>query len=361
MIVTEMLPAERGDSILIEYGEGATVTNRVLIDGGPVNSGLYAGVRDRLLQVPVSPDQRRHFDLLVMTHVDSDHVEGVIRLLQDDELACVFDDVWFNGWKHIEPLEPGATVSVLGPTQGEFLGALLSKQGRPWNQYFKGGAIFTDGPKLPECKLRGGMILTLLSPTIEELKKLAREWDIAVKNAGFDPGDAEEALAQLSGKWWARPPVLGDEDRIRASADTSEANGSSIAFLAEFGGRSLLLTGDAHDDVMTAAIRKLRVQRELDKPLRLDAFKLSHHGSEHNTTSQLLAEIAADHYLVSTNGNRFDHPNALTIREAIDHHNGANTPILCFNYDQPQTTIWRNAQGIEVRYGDDATVCFDCT
>src|SRR5262245_29171361 len=237
MINVELLPAERGDCILIEYGEGSPPNNRVLIDGGPANNGLYAGVRDQLIDVPTSPDGRRHFDLLVVTHVDSDHIEGVIQLLQDEELACAFDDIWFNGWKHIEPLEPGATVSLLGPAQGEFLGALLAKQGLPWNKRFKGGAIITDGPQLPERKLRGGMKITLLSPTVNDLKRLAREWDVAVKAAGFDPGDAAVALEQFKSKWWARPPVLGDEERIRASADRSATNASSIALLADSGRR----------------------------------------------------------------------------------------------------------------------------
>ena len=360
MIAVEMLPAERGDSILVEYGDGPAPTNRILIDGGPVNSGLYDGVRGRLLEVPVSADGRRHFDLLIITHVDSDHVEGVIRLLQDDELRCVFDDVWFNGWKHIEPLEPGATVSMLGPTQGEFIGCLLTKQGRPWNQYFRGGAIFTDGPTLPTCRLRGGLELTVLSPTIEELKRLAREWDVAVKNAGFDPGNCDDALAQLESKWWAKPPVLGDDDRIRASADRSAANGSSIAVLAEWQDRQrVLLVGDAHDDVLTTALRRLRRERGLTGPLTVDAFKLSHHGSEHNTTRQLLGEVAADHYLVSTSGDRFDHPDALAIRAILDHHQGADTPVLCCNYQQPQTTLWSNTAGAEVRFGADARLEFE--
>jgi hypothetical protein len=359
MISIELLAAERGDCILIEYGQGSTAAHRVLIDGGPVNSGLYAGVRDRLLEVPTSPDGRRHFDLLIVTHVDSDHIEGVVQILQDEELACAFDDVWFNGWKHIEPLEPGATVSLLGPTQGEFLGALLAKQGRRWNRRFKGGAVFTDGPQLPECELCGGMRLTLLSPTVNGLKWLAGEWDVAVKAAGFEPGDAAAALEQLSSKWWARPAELGDEDRIRASADRSPANASSIAFLAEYGGRSLLMTGDAHDDVLVAALRKLRTQRDLEGALPVDAFKLSHHGGEHNTTPQLLDELAADHYLVSTNGNRFDHPDALTVRAVIDNHQGSGRPVFCFNYEQPQTTLWRNDPGIEARYGADARLRFD--
>jgi len=98
-------------------------------------------------------------------------------------LRCVFDDIWFNGWKHIEPIAPGATVSVLGAAQGEFLGALLAKQRRPWNQYFSGGAIFVpDGDAaVPRTTLRGGMKITILSPDIKRLEKLAARWDVEVR------------------------------------------------------------------------------------------------------------------------------------------------------------------------------------
>ncbi|NNE11155.1 MAG: hypothetical protein HKN41_02800 [Ilumatobacter sp.] len=358
MISVEMLLAERGDAILLEYGAGDEPTSRILIDGGPVNAGVYEGVRERLLAVPVGADGRRHFDLLVITHVDADHVEGVIRLLQDDELRCTFDDIWFNGWHHLASVAP--TVAVLGGRHGEFLSALLAAQGRPHNMYLGGGAVFVpDEGALPVIDVRGGLRLTLLSPTKQDLEELARDWDVTVRNAGFTPGDRAAALAQLSGEWWARPPVLGDDDRIRASGDRSAANGSSIAALAEFGGRSVLLAGDAHDDVLVTSLRRLRTERAITDPLPIDALKLSHHGSRHNTTAQLLAELSADHYLVSSSGDRFDHPDAETIRTVIDRHNGDDDPVLLCNYEQPQTTIWTQVPGVRVRFGADAVLHLD--
>ena len=358
MLSVEMMPAERGDALLIEYGPGDEPTSRVLIDGGPVNGGVYDGVRERLLAVPTDADGRRHFDLLVISHVDVDHIEGVIRLLQDDELRCVSDDIWFNGWKHLQRVAPAQTVAVLGGAQGEFLGALLTHQGRPWNQYVRGGPVVVpDEDDLPVVDVRGGMRLILLSPTTKKLKALAGDWDASVRNAGFTPGDADAALEQLAGHWWARPPVLGEDERIRTSSDRSAANGSSIAVLAEYGGRSVLLTGDAHDDVLTSSLRRIRTERGLTEPIAVDALKLSHHGSLHNTTPQLMAELASDHYLVSTSGDRFDHPDAAVIRTVIDHHQGATPePLVLCNYEQQQTTLWNGLPGVQMRFGPDAVL-----
>lgn len=354
-----MLPAGRGDALLIEYGPGNKPEHRVLIDGGPVNSGLYDGIRDRLEDIPRAENGHRHVELLIVTHIDTDHVEGVIRLLQDDDLALAFGDIWFNGWKHISTLTAESRAQVLGGVQGEFLGALLDAQGRPWNQYFSGGPILiTDNDPLPVIRLRGGLVLTLLSPTLPKLETLADDWEDAVKDAGFTPGDAATVLKTLGEKWWAKPHVLGDADDVRRSRDSSSANGSSIAVLAEHSGRCLLLVGDAHDDVLTRSLRRVRSDRSLTEPLPLDAFKVSHHGSSNNLTELLLREIAVDSYLISTNGKRFSHPDDLAIRQLINRHQGSGPPKFHFNYDQTQTQDWRNESGIETFYGLGAVLTY---
>jgi len=74
MLRVEMLPADRGDCLLIEYGATDEVEYRVLIDGGHANA--YEEVQERLLQVPTDAEGRRQFELLVITHIDGDHVDG---------------------------------------------------------------------------------------------------------------------------------------------------------------------------------------------------------------------------------------------------------------------------------------------
>ena len=94
-------------------------------------------------------------------------------------------------------------------------------------------------------------------------------------------------------------PATLDLEKIAASGptkDTSIPNLSSIAVLAEFGGRAVLLTGDAHADVLAASIAALQEQRGLaGERLRLDAFKLSHHGSANATTKELLDTVECSH------------------------------------------------------------------
>ena len=72
----DMLPARRGDCLWIEYGD-PTQPHRLLIDGG--TGGTRRTIAKRLRDLP--PDQRR-LDLLVITHVDADHIAGMLELLE---------------------------------------------------------------------------------------------------------------------------------------------------------------------------------------------------------------------------------------------------------------------------------------
>src|SRR4030095_16399595 len=95
--IVEMLPAKHGDALLVEYGEDRI--RRILIDGGPLNA--YPSVEARLSKLPQG-DQG--VQLLVVTHVDTDHIEGIIRLLAMPERRWPIqvEEIWFNGWRHIE-------------------------------------------------------------------------------------------------------------------------------------------------------------------------------------------------------------------------------------------------------------------
>ena len=358
----EMLPADRGDSLLLEYGQGTQPQHRVLIDGGHMHA--YQDVRHRLLDVPPDACGRRHFELLVLTHIDTDHIDGAIALLQDPQLKCWFGDIWFNGWRHLEPLTEGspafADPVTLGPKQGEFLGGLLEVLGQPWNRYFAGGLIHVprDGP-LPRVTLTGGLELILLSPWMEQLRDLREKWVTVLEAADARPGLGPQALVEF-GSMLADDSIvtLGDESR-RSTLDNSEANGSSIAFLAEFGGHRLLLTGDAFADVLRRSLDIWR-EEQPDRPERvaLDAFKLPHHGSQRNITPQLMKAISCRNYLISTNGaGRAKHPDVETIamiRDQHDRESGDEVPTVCFNYRSDQTKEFAGVQGITAVYEQDA-------
>lgn len=328
MLQLEMLPAGHGDALLLEYGE-ADGLHRILIDGGPYYSyDKPGGLRQRLRALIAAG--KAEFELLVITHVDSDHIDGVIRLLQDEDLSgLVFKDVWFNDWKQLQPQARG----VLAGVHGEFLGALLEARQLPWNSHPKlagGPVVVPDRGELPVLELAAGAEVTLLSPGPAELSNLRDNWFASVKRAGFSPGDRQAALDELDRRARYGPPrgVLGQQ------ADDSPANGSSIAFLFEYQGQRLLLAGDAWPNVLEHSLA--RYAKQHGEPVAVTDFKLAHHGSFSNLSPRLIRMLKTERYLVSSSSQYYHHPDADAIELILRHHPGGE-PVLVFNYLSPKT------------------------
>lgn len=335
MLEVEMLAAGHGDALIVRYGDNPV--RRILIDGGPwfAYEGDW-GIRKRLGELRDRGET--NFELLIVTHVDTDHIDGIIKLLQDPELEAIkFKDVWFNGWKHIQK---GAT-GVLGALQGEMLGALLEEKGMRWNAHEKLGGgpvmVHADG-KLPIFELEGDIRLTLVSPGPLELEELRKEWPKSLTSSGFTgPRDRDSVLAELEKRARYGPPagVLGEKP------DDKAANGSSIAVIAEHGGTVALLTGDAHAPVLERALS--RYAADHGGPLEVRDFKLPHHGSFSNITKNVIKLVRTKRYLISSSSQFYGHPDENAIKLVLMHHQGG-PPELVFNYRSPKTMPWYEGQ-----------------
>ena len=343
------LPALNGDCIWIEYGEENTVS-RVLIDGGPL--GAYAVLRAEIEQLPL---EQRTFELLVVTHIDADHIDGIVKLMRHPELGVKFQEVWFNGWPQLAtlptlaPATEGAADEGRGPVSGSYLDHLLIRGGEACNVRFRKRAVcVADDGALPRVRLAGGLELTLLSPTVEKLRDLRTTWRQAFTKLGREPGDADFVQSKLDkdkrfrGDEGAAPAVPVGLDEAAALAqdlDDAVANGSSIAFVAEYAGQRCALLGDAHAPLIEKSFRRMASARDEPK-LRLAAVKLSHHGSKGNTTPGLMRAIDCRSYLVSTDGSIFHHPDDQAIQCVVAY---AKPARLFFNYQSERTIGWSNA------------------
>jgi beta-lactamase superfamily II metal-dependent hydrolase len=341
-----MLPAGHGDSLLVSYGEPGS-PHYVLIDGGP-----YYAYRNKQFverntlsaRVKRLVDVGGRLELMVITHVDADHIEAAVRLLGNRPSGLDIQDVWFNAWKHLTP----SPDDLLGPVQGEMLSALIQREGSPWNAAFGSQAIAVkSGEVSPPVTLPGGLQLTLLSPTPVELAALRGTWEEELRKEGLDPDSPEEALARLMESRLKPDDLLGEQrpdvDMLAEEpfeSDDSPTNGSSIAFIAEFEGKRCLFAGDAHPSVLEASVRTL-LDEQGESRLHLDAFKISHHGSKGNLSPDLLELLACERYLISTNGSYFDHPDEEAIARIVAHGDGG--PVLCFNYRSEKNAVWDDA------------------
>jgi beta-lactamase superfamily II metal-dependent hydrolase len=327
-VLLEVLPAAYGDSLLVTCNS-AMGAWRMLVDTG--TDECWPSLKARLAALPVDPTGHRHIDLAVITHIDHDHIGAAGELFSDTSLKLTFGDVWFNA-----PTMPASRGVAEGQSLARLLGA--SKASLPWNKAWGGrhavtteDAAFIEMPHTP-----GAPQITLLSPTPATLEAIFKVWDAEMHKLR-ERAVPEPAPASARGAL--------DLDALASKltpVDHAPANGSSIAFLLEHRGVSLLLGADMHPTVAVPALKALAAHRGLALPLQVDAFKVSHHGSRANVSNDLLQAVQASHYVISTNGAIFGHPNDEAIARLIV-HGGARRRIW-FNFRTDHTEKWGGDQ-----------------
>jgi hypothetical protein len=314
----EVLHAAYGDAIWIECARDGRPW-RMVVDGGPPEA---AGALEARLDA--LPPTERVLDVVVVSHIDSDHIGGMLPLLAREDIEV--GDVWFNALAQLPAPGEALTRSV---GEGEDLVELLTGVSRsrplPWNRVVDGRAVATSGDRT-FCRLTmpGGPRITLLSPTPKRLLALRRVWDQALTR--LQRGEPEELEPP------APPEPLGDLAALAATEtanDTSIPNGSSIAFLLEHRGASCLLGADAFPTVLGGALWALASERG-GRPVAVDAVKLPHHGSQKNVSAKLLTVVTSKQFLISTNGERFGHPDDVSLARAVTA--GGPGTTLWFNY-----------------------------
>ena len=322
MLRIELLPAGYGDAILVSYGSGDTPQHHILIDAGQAKTSDT--VIERLDALRAAGGV---IDLFVVTHIDNDHIGGALKLLDEPAIAGMIKAIWFNGYVHLD-----RAAGLLGPIQGEKLTEQIVDLKLDWNPDWPlpidsrvGGPVVVKQPVSRD--LPGGATALVLSPTPQKLVRLQAVWKEVVEAAGLRPGlEAEEEPPVVA------PGLLGgtlsDLADDRSSSDNSAANGSSIAFVMEYQGKRILFAADAHPDVLTEGFKQIA-----EKPYRLDACKLPHHGSKGNVTKSLVKALDCPLWLVSSNGVRFRHPDdAALARVILGGARGDRRPVIGWNY-----------------------------
>lgn len=315
MFTIKSIQAEYGDCLLVSYGETQQDLRHILIDGG--TSDTTANLLEVLSQHRV--DGRLRLETLVVTHYDLDHIGGIIELLKDRPSWLEISDVWFNGRKHLFQKD------ALGPAEGDTLSKQLDGH-YPWNIAFGGKAIRSGAGKVT---LQGGLDVWVVSPDQTRLSKLAGNWP---------EGKEEEEKVQPADVLGAKdvwPPGTFSTVTARPfKKDDSAANGSSIALMLGFDDKMALLTGDAFPDVVATGIS---IHWPGSKP-KVSLLKLSHHGSKGNTSEALLRAIDCDRYLISTNGDKYKHPDVTLFARILKVR---KNPTFIFNYALDRNLWWQ--------------------
>jgi beta-lactamase superfamily II metal-dependent hydrolase len=343
-----VFPSGKGDCLLLEAASG----EHVLVDGGTRDAyrSHVAGVLGALR------DGDQAIDLAMVSHADSDHIGGILQLL-DDEVAWrvheyqrshgnpnhrrperdrppIIRELWLNGFGeqldedalHASDLL-GRTASLLAasPDPDHRAGAadrgLLAQSipealrtarrasaaqlGIPTNPGFAGGLVVGGSPD--STRDLGSLRLRIVGPAQADIDRYREEWrkwlranEETLKRIQ-ERAVQDEALlrqgedARLLGALIAFATELGDRTKV------TPPNLASIMVLVEEDGARLLLTGDGHGDDLLAGLESSGAIGS-GEGLHVDVFKVQHHGSEHNISEAFTRRVTADEYVFCGNG-----------------------------------------------------------
>ncbi|WP_187488832.1 ComEC/Rec2 family competence protein [Duffyella gerundensis] len=319
-----VLRASHGDSILIRADANSTKPFLILVDGGPPDC-FQKKQGPKIIPGPLQEylgtlaENNIVLDLVVMTHVDDDHIGGLLRAIQAEPYQQVLgSNVWFNSGRLIaselaENIPEGTDIQIMaaGGRQTSIV------QGIAFDDQLCLMGVSDRSLKTACEKIAFSWgEITILSPQEEQLRSLAKKWEHEESNL-LTSGPSNDYGYSLD--------ELLESDVFEE--DKSVHNGSSIAFLIKSGDAKALFLGDAHAPTICASLRNLGYSEE--EPLTVGLCKLSHHGSKANTSMELLSLIKSEMFIVSTNGLRHGLPNKRTIAriKAVS----PNSSVL-FNY-----------------------------
>jgi len=321
----DVLRARKGDCLLLHYGP-PTEPGLVMIDGGPKD--VYKPhLRPRLMEIRkgrrLDSQEPLLVDLLMVSHVDDDHIQGILDLTR--ELIVTKNHpcfrvlgFWHNSFDEIigdDPKELTASIEaqfgsaslngdlpadatvdagqmeeetivdnlkvLASIAQGFRLRTDAEGLGFDRNPEFGGKLILAGKKKHPMGQGLKFVVAGPMKPELQALQKKHDKWLKDQKKKKKKKEDGEAALA--------------------AYVDDSVPNLSSVVVLAQGDGKSMLLTGDARGDKILKGLELAGVLKK-GGTMHVNVLKVPHHGSARNLEDDFFERITADHYVFSGNG-----------------------------------------------------------
>jgi len=335
MFKLHAVQAQFGDCLILEFGTAAK-KRYILIDGGPPDT--FANDLDGALGEIV---QTGKLDAVILSHIDNDHIVGLLDLLaalEQDQAdgqppRVSIAGLWHNSFQRsLDPAGeiagrmqmlmtmagsasvamPLAADAFFGVKEGNRLRILAKKLKIPMNKGFQDDLVMLETAAAQPLKF-GKLTLRVVGPNRANLDALRTDW-----------------LA-----WLAKTEQKMADPSTMANADKSVPNLSSIVLLAEYEGKTILLTGDARSDHILAGLKQANLLT--NGKLHVDVHKVAHHGSSRNAVAKFFKTVTADTYVISANG-KDDNPDYDTLKWIVEgaHGDGRQIEIVVTN-DTPST------------------------
>lgn len=383
-----LLPSEKGDCILIEGGGVA-----ILADGGMPGS-YQQEVRPFLGRWAATGGT---LDLVYVSHVDQDHIGGVLRLLEDLVEWRVFrfrkpdrpalrppafaeppaiKRIWHNSFKALVP-ENNKPIATMLAARANALSSMANpaalklaasyrnvaasipeaiKVSRriaadqlaiPLNKEFGGKLAMVRGTRAIRLKQGSSLSIRVLGPFEKDLEILRDYWNAWLLDAENRKTikSLEKWLDDNKGAIGAGAVSLAIDDEIGRRNNVTEPNLASLMLLLEErvsgGKKRAVLTGDGHHEDVLAGLRHHGLLTE-GAGLHVDVMKVPHHGSEHNMDRAFARRVTADHYVICANGEH-ENPDLRILEVLLESRLGADGALS----PNPEArgrpfTIWMN-------------------
>jgi len=300
-----VLKAGKGDSLLLSW-EG----NHMLIDSGTPSTL-------RMNRNPSLPPIK-DIEFYLLTHIDYDHIGGFLNFLSKAQRNDLHPDLLFFG--NTLDLIRYKDNDEVGFHHGSTLSSLISTLNLTSKPLFSGDVLSLKNIEI-----------TILSPTLEHLYILKEKWinierELNKKNHGDEFVSVQKKKLKIDIK-------VAPDDLVKNPLNDL-LNSTSIACLIEYKNKKALMLGDAHPEIISKQLKNILKKKQIEK-INIDVIKISHHGSKHNTTSELLSLIYCNRFIISTDGSRpYNHPDIETINKIIIYaiNAGFSNIYFYFNY-----------------------------
>lgn len=382
-----LLPSEKGDCLLIEAGAVS-----ILADGGM--PGSYASeVRGFLGKW--AEDTGKDLDLVYVSHVDQDHIAGVLQLLEDTVQWRVFDHrhgngqpatrppfkrppkvkrIWHNAFKTMVD-ESEAIGNVLAaranrlsssnnPSLLRLADAFRSVANSIPEAIKVSRRIAADQLNIPLNGEFGNLLamvrdqevinlvpasplhIRVIGPFQKDLEILRKYWKNWLANPE-NAGSVDKLEAWLEHNEGPIPAGLGVsiDDELGHRKNVTEPNLASLMLLLEEpkpgGGLTrVIMTGDGHsDDILAGLTHHGRLADGAG--IHVDVLKIPHHGSEHNFSRAFARRVTADHYLICANGEH-ENPDLRVLQVLLNSRLGTPDKLSPNPEASQSFTIWLN-------------------
>lgn len=343
----------------------------IMMDCNVLTDEIKTYIRDELC---------KRIDVLIVTHIDSDHANGITKLMRNPDFADMqIGTFLFNGFQPqteqpqilppqtVEKLEsvaellPPTVDEAFQKTNGMDAACLITELNKhpQWKTVWRQTPIFA-GETIPLGNNVKWGRLRVLSPTQDAIDDLLHDVKLEYAKRLSSPPPNEEFLDQdkyyelmLRLAELRKRPSLARKtnaevitnETLKKFAKTeaeensvTNANKASLAFCWEGGEevKRILLMGDAVSSQILNELNDIDDDRIL-----FEAVKVSHHGSKHNTSIELNAKVDSAHYFF-TGGKENEGPDIETVAKIVMKPlaEGINQRVVHYNHEKG-ISLWK--------------------